>query len=184
MIGTWGKGLSLECPAPLSKYIKGGLTSLKGVVRLGLCRMMVELYTDSRIKWLKDLVDPVSKCIEKALAQPAVVNNLTEAISLSLLLLNASSSFNNKDNVISIPEQSYTQSNKVAGFVDDKFLSSCLPWALHHLASLVRHFLNSNFPGSVNVNPKTFSLVVSCLPCADHQVRSSDLWGNLNAILC
>lgn len=96
------------------------------------------------------------------------MNNLTEAVSLSLVLLNASSSFNSAK--ITIPESAYALAVKVAGFVDDKFLSSCTQWALLHVGQLVHQFLSSNIPGAINVNPRLYGLVVHCLPFADYKV--------------
>lgn len=82
VISAWANALPDQCPPQLSKYIKTGLASLKGAVRLGLCRLMADLYTDKHTKWLTEIVDAVCKCVEKALAQPAVVHKFLKNMLL------------------------------------------------------------------------------------------------------
>ncbi|ODN04906.1 Translational activator GCN1 [Orchesella cincta] len=162
VIAAWSDGLGSECPAALLKYVKNGLTSLKYPLRLGLCRMMVQLINGSRIKVLPELVDSISKCIEKALAQPAVANNLTEAVSLSVVLINGSPK---KE---AIPDSVLGQMTKMPGYVDEKFLSTCSPWVHGHVALLVDFLLTNE----VGTNYSSYyPAVVQCLCCPDRKVR-------------
>jgi len=78
VVGAWSPGLGADCPVSLLKYVKTALTSLKYPVRLGLCRMMVQLFAaggQGRIRVVPgELRLSVINCIEKALSQPAVVS--------------------------------------------------------------------------------------------------------------
>lgn len=74
VIGAWINAIDKDCPAFLTKYIKNGLSSLKGSVRLGLCRMMVNVYNGNRFLALKEVLTSIIKCIETALGQHSVVS--------------------------------------------------------------------------------------------------------------
>ncbi|ODM88729.1 Translational activator GCN1, partial [Orchesella cincta] len=170
VIGCWSKGLDPSSPASgsLSTFIINGLKSMKAPpLRLALCRMIAQLFStgSSQIhqRFLPEIQKSIISSIDKALAQPSLVHNLAEAVSLSVVLISSASSSS-----IRIEDSICSQLSKMGNHLDSKFLGSCAP-SVHLHAAMVLDFLIKNEMGERS--SAYYHALVLCLCCPDREIR-------------